>query len=89
MTRNAENRDMSPARKEPDTNTFPGRIAVRLRALREKAGLTPEEVAEKMGVTVQTVYHWERARSFPKLEQLLLLANILGLKSIRTLLPER
>ena len=79
--------NMSPARKEPDTSTYAGRVAVRLRSLREKAGLAPQEVADAMGVTLQTVYHWERAHTFPKVEQLQLLASVLGLKSARTLLP--
>jgi len=68
---------------------YSGRFAIRLRKLREEAGLTPEEVAEKMGVTATTVYHWERAFSSPKTEQLLLLSEALGLKSVRTLIPER
>jgi len=80
---------MSPARKEPDTETYAGRVAARLRMLREKAGLTPQEVADKMGVTIYTVYSWERGHTFPQVEQLLLLANVLGLKSTRTLLPDR
>ena len=82
-------KDMSPARKEPDTETYAGRVAARLRMLREKAGLTPQEVADKMGVTIYTVYSWERGHTFPQVEQLLLLANVLGLKSTRTLLPDR
>ena len=76
-----------PARKEPDKTTYAGKFAARLRSLREKTGLTPEEFAEKMGVTVGTIYHWESAYSFPKVEQLQLLANVLGIKSVKTLFP--
>ena len=76
-----------PARKEPDTRFYAGRLAVRLRSLREKTGLAPEEIAEKMGVSLATVYNWESGYSFPKTEQLLLLANVLGLKSVRMLFP--
>ena len=79
---------MSPARKEPDTNRYAGRFAVRLRTLREKAGLTPEEVGEKLGITINTVYHWERAHSFPKPDQLPQLVEVLGLKTIWGLFPK-
>jgi len=82
-------KDMSPARKEPDTSTYPGRFAVRLRTLREKAELTPGEVADKMGVTLNTIYHWESAHTFPNAEQLLLLSNVLGLKSVGGLFPKK
>jgi transcriptional regulator with XRE-family HTH domain len=89
MSRKTENWGMSPARKEPDTRFYSGRLAVRLRSLREKTELTPEEVAEKMGVSLATVYNWESGYSFPNTEQLLLYANVLGLKSVRTLFPEK
>ena len=89
MSRKAERWDMSPARREPDTSTYPGRFAVRLRTLREKAELTPDQVADNMGVALSTVYNWESAHSFPKTEQLLLLANVLGLKSVKALFPDR
>jgi transcriptional regulator with XRE-family HTH domain len=89
MCRKAENWDMCPARIEPDTETYAGRFAVRLRSLREKAKLTPEEVAEKLGVSLSTIYSWERGFTFPKPEQLLLLMVILDLKSVRALFPER
>jgi len=78
-----------PARIEPDTATFSGRFAARLRSLREKAKLTPEQVAEKMGVALSTIYSWEAGSTFPKPEQLLLLMVVLDLKSVRTLFPER
>ena len=78
---------MSPARKEPDTSTYPGRFAVRLRALREKAGLTHEQVAEAVGVTVTTYYRWESGENFPKPELFPALAFALGLKTIRNLFP--
>jgi transcriptional regulator with XRE-family HTH domain len=81
--------DMSPARKEPDTSTYPGRFAVRLRSLREKAGLTHAEVADKMGVTSTTIYNCESGYTFPQAEQLLLLSNVLGLKTVGALFPRQ
>ena len=80
---------MNPARKEPDVSTYSGRFAVRLRALREKVGKTVPEVADVMEVTIGTVYHWETGHTFPKPDQLPVLAKMLELKSVRTLFPEK
>ncbi len=79
---------MTPARKPPDTSTYSGRFAVRLRMLREKAGLTPEQVAEALGVKPRTVYRWESMQTDPSIEQLAELAEVLAVR-IRTLMPEK
>ena len=81
--------NMTRPRKEPDKETYSGRFAIRLRTLREKAGLTVDEVAEQVGVTLNTVYHWEKAYSFPKCEQLPLIAEVLKLKGVRAIFPEK
>jgi len=78
---------MSPARKEPDTGTYSGRFAVRLRKLREKAGLTPQEVADALGVDLSAVYHWESGRSAPTIANLPNIAEVLKLKKTRDLFP--
>ncbi len=79
---------MTPARKEPDTKTYSGRFAVRLRTLREKAKLTPEEVAEALGVSVHTVYHWESSRRQPQIIDLPRIAEVLGVSKARLVLPD-
>ncbi len=79
---------MNPARKPPDTSTYSGRFAVRLRMLREKAGLSVEEVAIETGISTRTWYDWESGRTEPKLNVYPTLAEALGLK-VRTLLPEK
>jgi Predicted transcriptional regulators len=79
---------MSPARKEPDASTYAGRFAIRLRTLREKAGLTPEEVAEQLGVSLKTVYNWESGYTFPKPDQLPTIAQTIGVKTVKTLFPD-
>lgn len=38
----------------------------RLRAIRERAGLTREELGQKAGVGVTTIYEWEASRKGPK-----------------------
>jgi len=80
---------MTPARKEPDASTYAGRFAIRLKLLREKAKLTHKEIAEKIGVTVTTYYRWESSENFPKADQFPLLADALGLKTVRVLFPEK
>lgn len=47
-----------------DLETRPWR-GDRLRALREEAGLTIDELAKKIGVAPKILAHWERRDSFP------------------------
>ena len=44
-------------------------FAENLRALREKQGITQEQLAEKMEVSRQTVSKWESGSSFPEMEK--------------------
>jgi len=78
---------MSPARKEPDTSTYSGRFAVRLRTLREKAGLSHEEVANLLETTETTVYRWEAGLRQPQISDLPNIAEVLKVK-VRTLIPD-
>ena len=41
-----------------------------LKSCRVIAGLKAEEVAEAAGVTVDTLYKWEKGRSFPNAPQM-------------------
>jgi len=79
---------MSPRpRKKIDLDTYEGRVAWRLRALRARAKLTVEEMAEKLGVDNQTVYNWERGRHQPKISLLPKIAQVLGMKRAIDILP--
>ena len=78
---------MSPARKEPDTRMYSGRFAARLRTLREKAGLTVEDLVEATGFPQRTLYRWESGLRVPPVDAYPILAAALGVK-VRTLLPE-
>lgn len=51
-------------------------FAENLRALREKNGMTQEQLAERMEVSRQTVSKWEAGGSFPEMEKMLLLTEI-------------
>ena len=82
-------RRMARPRKAVDTSTYTGRFAVRLKSLREKAGLSVDELAELLEVKVITIYKWEQAKSAPNVADFPKIAESLGLKSIRTLFPEK
>lgn len=80
---------MTPrTRKEIDTSTYTGRFAERLRMLREKKKLSVEELAEKSGIPLKTLYNWESSRRSPSIEAFPSLATALGV-SVRILMPEK
>ena len=79
---------MARPRKEVDVSTYTGRFAVRLKSLREKAGLTVDQLAEKSGIPKKTLYNWESGIREPLIGQLPQLAESLGVKT-RTILPEK
>ena len=80
-------RFMSPARVEPDDSIYSGRFAARLRALREKAGLTVEDLVTATGIPRGTLYNWEAGIRMPPIDMFPILAKALGVK-VRTLLPD-
>ena len=49
---------------------------MRLRELRVKSGLTQNEIATKLGVSGQTILNWENGIYEPKINQLILLADL-------------
>ncbi len=53
-------------------------LAANLQNYRKKAGLTQEELAEKLGVTFQAVSKWENAKSAPDIQFLPMLADLFG-----------
>jgi flagellar biosynthesis component FlhA len=53
--------------------------AKRIAEARAEAGFTQQELAERLGVTMQAVSKWERAQSLPDIELLLDFRRILGI----------
>lgn len=51
-------------------------VSINIRFQRKRAGMTMEEVAEKMDVTYQTVWRWENRNMCPLRDQLLALAGL-------------
>ncbi|MBQ8995460.1 MAG: helix-turn-helix domain-containing protein [Oscillospiraceae bacterium] len=54
-------------------------LGKKIRALRFKAGLTQEQLAEKIGVVPQSVSKWENSVAMPDISSLPLLAEIFGI----------
>ena len=75
-------------RKDVDLSTYTGRLAERLRKLREKSGLSVKEVAAITGISKSTIEYWENGMYSPVHEKLPKLAETYSVK-IRTLLPEK
>lgn len=51
---------------------------MKLRELRNKSGLTQNEIASKLGVSGQTILNWENGIYEPKINQLIQLADLFG-----------
>ena len=49
---------------------------MKLRELRNKSGLTQNEIANKLGVSGQTILNWENGIYEPKINQLIQLADL-------------
>ena len=73
--------------KAVNLDSYSGRFAARLRELRLKRKLTVEELSEKSGIPVQTLYCWESATRTPAIDRFPELAKALKVK-IRFLMPE-
>lgn len=53
-------------------------IGARIKLYREKCGMSRKEVAERMNVSVQSVYRWESGERVPDVIALMDLARVLG-----------
>ena len=64
-------------------------ITVNIRKFRKKAGLSQSDLAEKLNVTRQTVSSWENGKTYPDLEMVVQLSEVLGTDPNHLLYPER
>ena len=53
-------------------------MRITLKAARTNAGLTQQEAADKIGVTVDTLGNWERGKSFPNALQIRRMEEVYG-----------
>jgi transcriptional regulator with XRE-family HTH domain len=56
-------------------------------ALRRRAGMTQQELADKLGVGPATIANWERSRSDPSAYQLIRLAKVFAVDPREIVLP--
>lgn len=54
-------------------------LQITLKAARMNVNLTQSEAAEKIGVTVDTIGNWERAKSFPNALQIRRIEEVYGI----------
>lgn len=52
-------------------------VYIKLKEIREKKGMSQDELAEKLGVSRTMIIHYEKGRNTPSLERTIQLANIL------------
>ena len=50
----------------------------RLRKLRKKSGLTQEKLADAVGVSLLTLFRWEKGERSPRIDEIKALAKALG-----------
>ena len=63
-------------------------FAEKLVVLRKKAGLSQEDIADKLDISRQAVYKWENDQSKPDIEKLKLLSKLFDV-SIDNLLDDK
>ena len=71
-----------------DEHEVSGEEMKTLRELREASGMTQFEVAQKLGVTITSVYNWERGAAEPFARHLLALARLYDVSPFAITLPE-
>lgn len=62
-------------------------LGEKLRRLRKAQGLTQGELAEKVGVGINTIVRYETGKNYPKVEILELITKELGAKIV--VIPEK
>lgn len=77
---------VSRRRVEPNLKTYSGRVAARVRALRDKRGWAAEDLAKKIGVPVKTLYSYESGDRVISPDLYPNLAEAFGM-SVRAFLP--
>jgi len=67
-------------------------IGAKLRSFRKQRGLTQQQIAKQLGITVRAYQHYETGDRTPNLQKSFELARILGIKldelSVRNCTPE-
>ena len=56
-------------------------LADKIVSLRKKAGWSQEDLAEKLGVTRQSVSKWEGAQSVPDMDKVVMMSRLFGVST--------
>lgn len=85
---------MARQQKDPDMETYSGRVSAKIRSMREKAGLTVEDVVKKMqkngySVSVPTFYKWESGERKFNLDAIPAFAKSLKIKNLQEVFPPK
>lgn len=59
----------------------------RLQALRQRAGMSQDQLAERLGVSRQAVSRWERDETMPETDKVIALADLFGVTTDYLLRP--
>lgn len=59
-----------------------------LRELRDEAGWSPATAADRIGVSVATIYNWETGKTEPKATQFRRIAEVYGVRMEDIQLPD-
>ena len=51
-------------------------LGIQLKIYREKSGLSQSQLAAKLNISQQAVSKWENGKTFPDIQNLILLSNI-------------
>ena len=73
--------------KAVNLDVYTGRFAARLRELRLKAKLTPEQAADKLEVAPTTIYGWEAGYRQPRVSDFPKIATVYKIKKAKDILP--
>lgn len=84
----SKGRTVGRKRKEPDLKRYSGRLAARLRSLRERAGKTAEEMADSLKVPISTYYAYENHNVALPTDLIPSVAKALGVNP-RSVTPEK
>lgn len=76
-----QRRSKSEAAAKPESEEGPNIrfVAKGFRTLRERLGLTAEEMGQLIGVSGQSVYNWEHEKARPRARQLAAIAELRGI----------
>lgn len=63
------------------------KLQITLAAARVNAGMTQEDVAQRLQVSKQTIINWEKGRTIPGIPEIEMLARIYGIPQENIFLP--